>query len=87
MERRNLLAAALGLAPWALAQGQDFPSRPVRLVVGFPPGGGTDLVARPLSLNIDFWRCNTYVLADACDINQAERLDGSIVHVAEVGHA
>ena len=46
-----------------------------------------DLVARPLSLNIDFWRCNTYVLADACDINQAERLDGSIVHVAEVGHA
>ena len=49
MERRNLLAAALGLAPWALAQGQDFPSRPVRLVVGFPPGGGTDLVARPLA--------------------------------------
>ena len=28
---------------------QDFPSKPVRMVVGFPPGGGTDVVARILS--------------------------------------
>ena len=25
---------------------QSFPDRPVRIVVGYPPGGGTDLVAR-----------------------------------------
>jgi tripartite-type tricarboxylate transporter receptor subunit TctC len=28
---------------------QDYPNRPVRMVVGFVPGGGPDLVARALS--------------------------------------
>src|SRR5437016_14428054 len=32
-----------------LASAQDYPSKPVRMVVGFPPGGGTDVVARIIS--------------------------------------
>src|ERR1700746_2090037 len=41
---------ALVVAQWAgmagLAQAQDFPTRPIRVVIAFPPGGPTDFVGR-----------------------------------------
>ena len=44
---RSLLGLLALLFAGALP-GQDYPSKPVRMVVGFPPGGGTDVVARIL---------------------------------------
>jgi tripartite-type tricarboxylate transporter receptor subunit TctC len=48
MLRRSLLAgtAALPLVGTARAQQQTWPSKPIRLVVGYSPGGGNDLIAR-----------------------------------------
>ncbi|MCR0981043.1 Bug family tripartite tricarboxylate transporter substrate binding protein [Roseomonas populi] len=41
------LAALPGLASGARAQGAEaWPNRPVRVLIGFPPGGGVDIVGR-----------------------------------------
>src|SRR4029450_3897889 len=50
LPRRNLLHLAAGAAALPavsrFARAQAYPSRPVRIIVGVPPGGGIDIVAR-----------------------------------------
>jgi tripartite-type tricarboxylate transporter receptor subunit TctC len=42
----SALIAPLALAAFAAAAQQSFPSRPVRLIVPYPPGGNVDITAR-----------------------------------------
>ena len=48
--RRTFLNLAMGAAALSavprIARAQAYPSRPVRIIVGFPPGGATDIQAR-----------------------------------------
>src|SRR5262245_31445567 len=46
--RVAVVAAALAAAS-GITQAQDWPSRPIRMLVGFPAGGPTDVVARIVS--------------------------------------
>src|SRR5215472_2376610 len=45
-----LALAAAGTAP-ALAQ-SDYPTKPVRLIVPFPPGGSNDVVGRMIAIQL-----------------------------------
>ncbi|MFL5046657.1 MAG: Bug family tripartite tricarboxylate transporter substrate binding protein [Xanthobacteraceae bacterium] len=61
MDRRRLIiSAASVLAPALIARvapAQEWPSRPVRLVVPYPAGGGADAIARIVSGRLaDMWR-------------------------------
>jgi tripartite-type tricarboxylate transporter receptor subunit TctC len=50
LARRQILRLTAGVAALAalsrIARAQAYPTRPVRIIAGFPPGGGSDILAR-----------------------------------------
>jgi tripartite-type tricarboxylate transporter receptor subunit TctC len=48
MKRRTLVAASL-LLPWPAAAQDAYPTKPIQIIVPFPPGGVADITARPLA--------------------------------------
>jgi tripartite-type tricarboxylate transporter receptor subunit TctC len=58
-----LALAAMSLAPRLPAHAQTYPAKPIRLVVGYAPGGGTDLASRVVASALsELW--NATVLVD-----------------------
>jgi tripartite-type tricarboxylate transporter receptor subunit TctC len=51
---RRMFLASLLLAA-GLAHAQDYPNKPIRMIVPYPPGGGTDVVARVISAKLQEW--------------------------------
>ncbi|MGH8831202.1 MAG: twin-arginine translocation signal domain-containing protein, partial [Polaromonas sp.] len=55
MQRRQFIQAT-GIGAAALAapalRAQSWPSGPIRIIVGFPPGGGADALARVVGLKL-----------------------------------
>ena len=52
MIRHGLGTLILTLGMCAAAMAQDYPNKPVRIVVPYPPGGATDILARQLSTRL-----------------------------------
>ena len=65
MQRRTLLQASVATAATLAApmiKAQTLPSGPIRIVVGFPPGGGTDALARVLAQKLQILWGTTIVI-------------------------
>jgi len=92
MQRRTIcLAGAASLAaPWVKAQ--TLPAGPVRIIVGFAPGGGTDILARVMAQKLSaLW--NTQVVVEnkagatgviAADYVAKQPADGSTLLMAHI---
>lgn len=50
--RRLVLACALGIAVSATAMAQEYPTKTIRIIVGYAPGGTTDIIARILAARL-----------------------------------
>lgn len=97
MQRRTLIsAAAAGAAtlasPILRAQNQNLPTGPIKIIVGFPPGGGTDALARVIGQKLQVMWGNPVVIENkagaagviAADFVSKQAPDGNTLLMAHI---
>jgi tripartite-type tricarboxylate transporter receptor subunit TctC len=62
MKRRTFTAAVAAAVAAPLVRAQNLPAGPVRIIVGFSPGGGTDILARVIGQKLaDMWKTQVLI--------------------------
>jgi tripartite-type tricarboxylate transporter receptor subunit TctC len=62
MQRRTFTIATAATLAAPMLRAQTLPAGPVRIVVGFPPGGGTDALARVVGQKLtDMWKVSVVI--------------------------
>jgi tripartite-type tricarboxylate transporter receptor subunit TctC len=95
MQRRTFISSmAAGAASVAvpMARAQSLPTQTVRIIVGFAPGGGTDLLARVIGQKLqEMWKTTVVVEnragasgAIAADYVARQAGDGTVLHMAHI---
>ena len=52
ISRRQILVAALALPASTSPRAQTFPSKPIRIIVGYSAGGAVDIIARVIGQHL-----------------------------------
>ena len=95
---RLFLRAALGallLASGTLVSAQSYPSKSVRILVGYAPGGGTDIMARAIALKLSESLGQQFIIDNrpgananlAADLAAKAAPDGYTLLMISVSHA
>src|SRR2546423_15531285 len=62
MKRRPFVAASAATLAAPLVRAQTLPNGPIRIIVGFSPGGGTDILARVMAQKLqEMWKVTVLV--------------------------
>src|SRR5690349_20336548 len=92
MQRRTFIAGAAATIAIPTLRAQALPAGPVRIIVGFAPGGGTDILARVIGQKLgDMWHTSVIVEnkagasgAIAADYVAKQPSDGTVLHMAHI---
>lgn len=92
MQRRTFVTGVAASIALPMARAQQLPTQPVRIIVGFAPGGGTDLLARVIGQKLaDMWK-TTVIIENkagasgtiAADYVAKQPADGTVLHMAHI---
>src|SRR3970040_333156 len=89
--------ALIGALAWAVrapsAPAQEYPAKPVRIIIGFPPGGATDLVSRLMAPKYTGLLKQQFIVDNrpgangviGSDLAAKAAPDGYVIHLATIG--